>query len=87
MPSLPLNPMGINGPNSSGNYQQPNTAAPTVNVNVASYPVGANMLGLTWPIPKHVSNDNTGKFYPQAPVVVYPQKLNALQVSNNPAHP
>jgi hypothetical protein len=46
-----LNPMGINGPPS--NYQQPNAANPAANANVANFPVGANMLNLTWPIPNY----------------------------------
>lgn len=46
------NPMNLTAV-SPTNYVQPNTAAPAVNANVASYPVGANVLNLTWPIPAY----------------------------------
>jgi hypothetical protein len=46
--------MGITGPGWAGNYQQSNTANPTCNANVATYPVGANVLNLTWPIATYV---------------------------------
>ena len=46
-----LNPLGINGPNSQGNYQQPDYRNPAPNPAVASYPVGANVLNLSWPLP------------------------------------
>jgi hypothetical protein len=53
--SLPLNPMGINGPNGAGNYVQPNQAigAGAANPNIADYPVGANVMDLTWPLPPY----------------------------------
>jgi hypothetical protein len=53
--AFPVNPMGINGPNSSGNYVQPNQAigAGVSNPNIADYPVGANALTLTWPLPPY----------------------------------
>jgi hypothetical protein len=45
-----LNP----GPTSPAPVQQPDYRVPTVSSNVASYPVGANVLNLTWPIPAYV---------------------------------
>lgn len=48
-----FNPLNA-GPTQPSPYVQPNTANPTVNANVASYPVGANTLDLTWPIPAYV---------------------------------
>jgi hypothetical protein len=44
-----LNPMNITGPNSPGNYVQPNTQNPMPNPAVANFPVGANAL--VYPIP------------------------------------
>jgi hypothetical protein len=57
--SFNLNPQGINGPGWSGNAQQSDYRVPTVNGNVASYPLGANMLNLTWPIPQYVQPKST----------------------------
>jgi hypothetical protein len=76
--SLQLNPMGISGPNSSGNYVQQNTGAPTVNANVASYPVGANSDGITWPIPAYTQN--LGSAPPAVPTVFYPTNLDFMRV-------
>jgi hypothetical protein len=42
------NPMDLSGPPT--NYQQPNTAAPAPQANVADYPVGADVLNITWPV-------------------------------------
>lgn len=45
-----LNPMGLNINGAwPGNYQQQN-GNPSVNANIASYAVGSNVLGLSWPI-------------------------------------
>ena len=43
------NPMDIQG--APSNYIQPSTSAPTANGAIASYPVGADELSLTQPIP------------------------------------
>jgi hypothetical protein len=48
--------MGINGPNSSGNYQQPDVTAHPVAAQVASYPTGTNILGVSWPLTPHVES-------------------------------
>ena len=56
--SFNLNPQGINGPGWSGNAQQSDYRNPSVNANVASYAVGANMMVLTWPIPLYVQPNN-----------------------------
>jgi hypothetical protein len=48
--SFNLNPQGINGPGWSGNAQQSDYRVPTVNANVASYPVATNMLSVAYPI-------------------------------------
>jgi hypothetical protein len=72
------NPMGISGPGWTSNYAQPNVANPSVNANVASYPVGANVLSLTWPIPVYTQPNN--------PTNVTATQLDggALGISNNP---
>lgn len=49
-----LNPMGINGPAPAPNATQTDYRNPSVSAAVASYPVGSNMLLLTWPIPAYV---------------------------------
>ena len=48
------NPQGLNGPNATAPYQQPNTANPAdkTSLGVANYPVGRDELNLTQPIPK-----------------------------------
>jgi hypothetical protein len=46
-----LNPMDLSGPPT--NYVQPSTAAPAADPTIADFPVGANMLDLTWPIPSY----------------------------------
>jgi hypothetical protein len=75
-----LNPMGITSGVWQSNYQQPDYRNPTVNANVASYPVGANSQNLTWPIAVY-SQPGTGN--PPAPVA---GQLTGgpLGVSNNP---
>ncbi len=45
-----LNPMGITSGVWQGNAQQSDYRNPSVSSAVASYPVGANMQLLTWPI-------------------------------------
>jgi len=55
-----LNPMGLTGPNATTPYQQPGTAAPSANPLVASYPVGANVMNLTWPIPVYTQPNIAG---------------------------
>lgn len=52
--ALPLNPMGLNGPNATPPVQQPNTANPTPNSAVASSPVGADEQNLQQPITRFV---------------------------------
>lgn len=47
------NPMNISGPNKDPNYIQPNTTSNS-NPNVANFPVGYNVLNLTWPLPVYV---------------------------------
>ena len=54
------NPLGITGPNSSGNYVPPNTANPAANSQVASYPVGNNVLKVSWPIPAYTQPNYAG---------------------------
>jgi hypothetical protein len=75
--ALNLNPMGINGPASSGNYQQPDYRVPSA---VATSPTGANSLNLSWPIAAYVQ---PGTSAPAAPVA---GQLTGgpLGVSNNP---
>jgi hypothetical protein len=46
------NPMDLSGPPT--NYQQPNTANPAANANVANFPVGANVLDVSKPVPAYV---------------------------------
>jgi hypothetical protein len=58
------------GPNHSGNYTQPNTSKPTVHPSVANYPVGTNVLNLSWPIPIHVETNN-----PTHPTPPFPLSL------------
>jgi hypothetical protein len=54
--ALNLNPMGISGPASSGNYQQPDYRSPST---VATSPTGANSQNLTWPIPQYTQPKST----------------------------
>jgi len=49
-----LNPMGLNSGTWAGNVVQPNTAAPTANPAVASYPVGSNVMKVPAPLPRFV---------------------------------
>jgi hypothetical protein len=49
-----LNPMGLTSGTWSGNVVQPNTAAPPANPQVASTPVGRNVLAIVWPLPRYV---------------------------------
>jgi hypothetical protein len=46
------NPMNI-GPTWQGNYEQPDYRVPTVDPNVQNHPVGANPMGLEWPLPEY----------------------------------
>lgn len=78
------NPMGITGPNPAGNATQNDYRVPA-NPQPATYPVGYNVLNLTWPIPKHTPSDDPGRTLPQVPTVFYPQNLDAIHVSN-PGH-
>jgi hypothetical protein len=75
--SFNQNPQGINGPGWAGNAQQSDYRVPTVNANVASYPVGSNPL--SYPIAGYVQPGQT------APALL-PNQLNGgpLGVSNNP---
>jgi hypothetical protein len=61
-----LNPMGTTG-TWQGNYQQPDTTAHVPNAAVASYPVGANVLNISQPVPKYqqplaTTDDPSGTF-------------------------
>jgi hypothetical protein len=73
--ALNLNPMSINGPSSSGNYQQSDYRIPSA---VATSPSGANMLNLTWPIPAYTQ--------PNLSTNVTTTQLTGgpLGISNNP---
>lgn len=46
-----LNPMGITSGVWQGNAQQSDYRVPTVNANVASYAIGADILGDDWSAP------------------------------------
>jgi hypothetical protein len=76
--SFNLNPQGINGPGWAGNAQQSDYRVPTVNANVASYPVGTNMLSVTYPVAAY-TQPNIATNVPVA-------QLNGgpLGISNNP---
>jgi hypothetical protein len=54
------NPLGINGPNSSGNAQQPSTSNPAANPQVASYAANNIVLGLSWPIHTYTQPNYAG---------------------------
>jgi hypothetical protein len=58
-----LNPMGITSGVWAGNAQQADYRVPVVSSAVASYPIGTNMQGVTWPIPAYVQPN----FAPRAP--------------------
>jgi hypothetical protein len=68
-----LNPMGLNGPNKTPKYLQPDYRIPTVNANVASYPVGTNMLGLTLPVAAYTQPDF--RTNAPTPTVFYPTRF------------
>jgi hypothetical protein len=78
------NPMGLNGPNWTGNTAQSDYRVPA-NPQPTPYPVGWNVMNLTWPIPKHTPTDDIGRTLPQIPTVFYPTNLDAIHVSN-PGH-
>jgi hypothetical protein len=58
-----LNPMGINGPNKPDNHTQADYRTPASNPNVASTPVGNDLLqlNLTKP-PAHFIQPGIGNF-------------------------
>ena len=58
--------MGIDS--STGNYVQPDYRIPTVDARVADYPVGYNVMDLTWPIPKYTQPDNPTSTDPAFPL-------------------
>ena len=69
--SLNLNPLGLTG--APSNYQQPDYRNPAANANVANFPVGANVLGVSWPVPAYVQ---PGTSNPPAVHVHNPYILN-----------
>lgn len=56
-----FNPLNA-GPTQPAPYQQPNTANPAANANVASYPVGANPMALSWPLTPFVQPGSPSSF-------------------------
>jgi hypothetical protein len=68
------NPMGINGPNSAGNYIQPGTQNPTPPASqpaIAGFPVGRNVMGIVYPIPPPAPNVTDNPPVPQ-PLGIFP---------------
>jgi hypothetical protein len=65
--ALNQNPMGI-GAAWQGNFQQPNTGAPSVSSAVASYPVGTNVLNIAAPLPRFVEPGLSSKDDPQGSI-------------------
>ena len=63
-----LNPMGLNSGVWAGNYNQPNTATPTVSFAVASYPVGSNVMSVAAPLPRFVEPGLSIKDDPQGTI-------------------
>jgi hypothetical protein len=59
--------MGITGPTSPAWKEQADYRTPIVNANVAVYPVGNNILSLSWPLPIYV-NPVSAKDDPQGTI-------------------
>jgi hypothetical protein len=49
-----LNPMNVGAPGAP--YQQP-SGNPTPNPYIANFPTGANVMGLSWPLPPYAQPD------------------------------